>query len=127
MLDGLSSENGQDLVEYALIFPLLMLLLLGIMEFGIVVQAYDSIANAAREGARYGIVHPDNSPGIKAAALRSTMGLDQAALLFTISQIGDTIQVEVDYDHGFITGFIIQVLGGNPTLHLHSAATMRIE
>lgn len=128
MVDWLRCERGQDLMEYALIFPLLILLLLGIMEFGVVILSYDSIANAAREGVRYGIIHPEDSVGIEAAARRSTTGLNQAALQFTIRQpTEDTIQVEVDYAHDFITGLIIQAVGGNPTLHLHTAARMRIE
>jgi Flp pilus assembly protein TadG len=53
-----SGTNGQEVVEYALILPLLMLLFLGIVEFGWAVLSYNTIANAAREGARFGIVHP---------------------------------------------------------------------
>ena len=51
-------EAGQELVEFALILPLLLLLFLGIIEFGRAMLAYNTIANAAREGARYGIVTP---------------------------------------------------------------------
>ncbi len=43
-------EHGQDLVEFALITPLLMLILLGIIEFSLIVFCYNSISNAAREG-----------------------------------------------------------------------------
>ena len=127
MLESFQREHGQDVVEYALILPLLMLLLVGIMEFGIAVFTYDTIANAAREGARYGIIHPEDSPGIESAARRLTTGLDQGALVLSISPPGDTIRVEVDYDHHLITGLIMQAVGGNPTLHLYSVATMRIE
>ena len=51
------SQRGQQLVEFALLLPLLLLCLLGIIEFGIAVFRYDTIANASREIARYGIVH----------------------------------------------------------------------
>jgi Flp pilus assembly protein TadG len=128
MLRYLRRDKGQDLVEYALIFPLFSLLLLGIMEFGLVMLSYDSIANAAREGARYGIIHPSDYAGIEAAARRSTIGLNQAALQFAVSQpIGNIIQVEADYDHNLITGLIIGAVGGRGTLHLHTLATMQIE
>jgi len=44
--------NGQSLVETALILPLLTLLLLGVVEFGLVLYAHVQVANAAREAAR---------------------------------------------------------------------------
>ena len=71
-------EAGQELVEFALILPLLLLLFLGIIEFGRAILAYNTIANAAREGARYGIVDPNHgrdpdqqlssSPAVRLAA-----------------------------------------------------------
>ena len=49
--------RGQTLVEFALIIPLFVLLLFGIVDFGRAVLAYNSISNAAREGARTAIVN----------------------------------------------------------------------
>ena len=49
-------DEGQDLVEFALVAPLLFLLLFGIMEFGVAVWRYNTVANAAREGARAAIM-----------------------------------------------------------------------
>ena len=128
MLKSLRDERAQDLVEYALIFPLLALLLLGIIEFGLVILSYDSIANAAREGARYGIIHPLDHAGIEAAARLSTIGLDQAALAFTVSNpSSDVVQVEAEYQHSLITGPIIGAAGGGGTLLLHTVAAMQTE
>ena len=50
-------SRGQTLVEFALIVPLFVLLLFGIVDFGRAVLASNSIANAAREGARTAIVN----------------------------------------------------------------------
>ena len=47
---------GQSLVEFALIFPILMVLLIAIFDFGRLVFAYNDITNAAREGTRVGII-----------------------------------------------------------------------
>ncbi len=58
MREGVLSQRGQQLVEFALLLPLLLLLLFGIIEFGIAVFRYNTIANVSREVARYGIVHP---------------------------------------------------------------------
>ena len=69
-------EAGQELVEFALILPLLLLLFLGIIEFGRAILAYNTIANAAREGARYGIVDPDRHGRHQSSSARAlTAGL----------------------------------------------------
>jgi Flp pilus assembly protein TadG len=51
-------QSAQSLTEFALILPLLMLILLGVVDFGRVFYYWTSIANSAREGARYGTTHP---------------------------------------------------------------------
>ena len=48
--------RGQALVEFALAFPILILLLVGIFDFGRAVYAFNTVNNAAREAARLGIV-----------------------------------------------------------------------
>lgn len=52
-----SRERGQSLVEFALLLPVLIIILMGIFDLGRVVFAYNSMTNAAREGARLGIVN----------------------------------------------------------------------
>lgn len=54
------SERGQDLVEFALLLPVLLLLILGALDLGRMFFASISITNAAREGARYGGLHRDD-------------------------------------------------------------------
>ena len=48
-----SSQRGQSLVEFALVLPMLLLLVLGILEFGWIMKAEIAVSAAAREGARY--------------------------------------------------------------------------
>lgn len=50
-------ERGQGLVEFALVFPVFILLLLGLLDLGRAVYAYNTIGDAAREGARVAIVN----------------------------------------------------------------------
>jgi len=52
-----STEAGQSLVEFAMVLMPLMLILLGIIQFGFVFNSYVTITNAAREGARTGTVY----------------------------------------------------------------------
>jgi hypothetical protein len=54
-------EGGQALVEFAFVLPVFLLLLYGIIEFGRYVYTVQILNNAAREGARYAIVHGSTS------------------------------------------------------------------
>lgn len=52
----LRSERGAELIEFALVFPLLLLVLLAIVDFGLVFQRMEVVTNAAREGARIAVL-----------------------------------------------------------------------
>lgn len=52
----LRSERGAELVEFALVLPLMLLVLLGIIDFGLLFQRYHVVTNAAREGARVALL-----------------------------------------------------------------------
>jgi Flp pilus assembly protein TadG len=51
-----SDERGAVLVEFALSLPLLVLLIVGIFDFGFLFQEYQVVTNAAREGARMAVL-----------------------------------------------------------------------
>jgi hypothetical protein len=55
------STRGQTLVEFALVFPIAILLLMAVFDVGRAVFAYNGLTNAAREGARLAIVNQDES------------------------------------------------------------------
>ena len=50
------SESGAELIEFGLTLPLLLLVLIGIIEFGLLFQQYEVVTNAAREGARIAVL-----------------------------------------------------------------------
>jgi Flp pilus assembly protein TadG len=50
-------SQGQSLVEFALVFPIIILLVMGFAEIGRAVYAFNTIANAARQGARVAAVN----------------------------------------------------------------------
>ncbi len=60
--------HGQGLVEFALILPLLLMIVVGILEFGRIFVIYSSLYNAVREGTRYGITNPRDYEGIRGRA-----------------------------------------------------------
>lgn len=49
-------QRGTALVELALVAPIIVTVLFGMVEFGLIVYSKGVIANASREGARYGVV-----------------------------------------------------------------------
>jgi hypothetical protein len=71
-------EKAQTMVEFALVFPLILIITYGIIEFGRMLFIYTAVTGAAREGARYGAVvginpaHPQfaDCSGIEAATRR---------------------------------------------------------
>jgi Flp pilus assembly protein TadG len=60
------SERGAQLVEFALVLPVLLLIVLGIAEFGLIFQRLEVVTNAAREGARIAVL-----PGYGTADVQS--------------------------------------------------------
>ena len=56
--DRRRTERGQAIVELALTLPLLLLVVLGIFDFGLMFQRFEIVTNAAREGARVAVL-PD--------------------------------------------------------------------
>jgi Flp pilus assembly protein TadG len=50
------SERGAELFEFAIVVPLLMLMLAAIMDFGMMFRTFEAVTNAAREGARVGVL-----------------------------------------------------------------------
>jgi Flp pilus assembly protein TadG len=62
------NERGANIVEAAIVIPLLVLLLIGVVDFGRAYFAYITIINAAREGANWGVLHPATEACGKALA-----------------------------------------------------------
>jgi Flp pilus assembly protein TadG len=56
-MDRWREDRGSTLIEFCLISVMLVIVLLGVVEMGRMVLVYTTIANAARAGARYAIVH----------------------------------------------------------------------
>jgi hypothetical protein len=80
-LFGRDRGRGQSLVEFALILPILLILMLGILDFSRAVSAYNSVSNGAKSGARVGIVNQDID-AIRAAAEAEAFGLPEIEVEF---------------------------------------------
>jgi Flp pilus assembly protein TadG len=58
----LAPRRGQNMVEFAIVAIVLMLLTIGVIDFGRAIWTYNSVSFLAREGARYGVI-PSRTPG----------------------------------------------------------------
>lgn len=52
----LRSERGAELIEFALVLPLLLFIIMGLIDFGFLFQRFQVVTNAAREGARMAVL-----------------------------------------------------------------------
>jgi Flp pilus assembly protein TadG len=110
------SYRGQALVEFALVLPILVLLLVGVFDFGRAIFAYNSVSNAARSGARMAIVD-QNADAIRTAATREAVGLDPLVVNVTYEvgcatpETGCIVTVEVNHTWQAATPILGSIVG----------------
>ena len=139
-------DRGATLVEFALIAPLFLLLLFGIIDFGMMLNDYQSLRQGVRDGARAATVAnygsacgPDTGTEL-ACLVRARVGLEPSGatqgvgpfttrvmiIAPTSYQVGQSVTVCAASPERSLTGFpIIANLMGNH--ELRSKITMRIE
>jgi Flp pilus assembly protein TadG len=136
-------EAGAEFVEFALAFPMLLLVVMGIVDFGMMFQQYQVLTNAAREGARVGVL-----PGYTTTQAQ-TRACDYIAASFmgatcptvSVTVLGPTavcigtnsmsvMTVNASYLHNylFIGGIMKYFTGGTyASKTLNASASMRVE
>jgi len=135
----MTADAGQDLIEYALVLPLFFVLILSVIELGVIFYQHNVVVNAAREGARTGIVmETTNCPltclegRVRTAARAITAGLDPAMLTIDYDWLyppnaAPQVRVVVRYEASLMTKFFIEAVGGDGDVTLESTATMQRE
>ncbi|MCA1564020.1 MAG: pilus assembly protein [Acidobacteria bacterium] len=101
------SERGQTMVEFALVLPIFVVLLFGIVQFGIAFNNYITLTDAARAGARKAAVSrnsTDPAGQCKAAVMAAADNLDSAVLGPTVSCAstwapGSEVTVHAEYPY----------------------------
>jgi Flp pilus assembly protein TadG len=139
------SEHGQSLVELAITLPILILLLLGTVDFGMAIFSYSMLRDAAQEGAFYGSFNPSNvaeienrarniSPRADDAVFSSPVHLRDTDLIkVNVKALGgpcqgvkngvaNSIQVNVSYRYPILMPFIGRLIGSK-TIPLTGTAT----
>jgi Flp pilus assembly protein TadG len=138
-------EKAQSLVELAVALPVLVLILLGTIDFGMAIFSYAILRDAAQEGALYGSFNPGNkaeienrarniSPRADDAIFSSPINLrDKELVLVNIRALGaycqgsingvaNSLQVNVSYNYPLIMPFVGPIIGSE-TISLKGTAT----
>ena len=135
----INDKKGAVVVEFAFVLPLLIVLLVGIMEFGLILYNQQVITNACREGTRAGIVA--RSPRLDLTAITKVVNNYSQTHLVTFgsataavtsmnnssgTSFGDDLTVTVTYDYDFLVlpKFISNLMGG---LTLTAQTVMKYE
>ena len=118
-------HSGQSLVEFALIFPIIFLLITGFFDLGRAVFNYSALTNAVRQATRYAIVHKtelttaatnpsNNTLQDKVMEFADGMTLNRADIIVTLPKVDNlftTVSIEAIYRYQPITPGIKAILG----------------
>jgi Flp pilus assembly protein TadG len=136
------SQAGAELVEFALVLPMLLVVFGGIVDFGLILQRQQVVTNAAREGARLAVVnYPDGDvrervrrfvqEGLNSPALEPATTVTPLRVSLPSGSAFDAKQVSVTLTGRFLVlGPIVSLAGGTGsfgTIALHAQTTMRVE
>jgi Flp pilus assembly protein TadG len=130
------NERGAVAAEFALLLPVLLTVLFGTIEFGMIMYSREVITNASREGARAGIVQtfPKPSGGdiesIATTYLTGT-GINPANVIITVTGAGGaspaTLTVATTYNYPWLIPYIPSLLQLPSPLPLIGQTVMRHE
>ena len=136
-LARLRRERGAELIEFALVLPLILILLMGIFDFGLAFQRYEVITNAAREGARLGSLEANYTTTdiqnrvndyVRMAGLPGTATTTVTDVSLSVGGVTQAArEVTVTYPHSFsFLGPVLRFVGGSMgTVNLRARSTMR--
>jgi Flp pilus assembly protein TadG len=128
-------EKGAAAVEFALIVPILLMLVLGVCEFGRAFNIQVSLSEAAREAARYGAIHyadsdySDEDAQNAGVAAAPSVALDQDDVALTYDggacTPGDNVTATVTFNTTYLTGLPGLIPGMPAGLSISSRGVMR--
>lgn len=92
------SPKAQAMVEFALVLPILLLVIVGLLEVGRAIFLYSAVFSAAREGVRYGSASGNNLLGVP--LYQDCAGVREAARNAGILLSLQDDDILIEYDHG---------------------------
>jgi len=109
-------QRGSAMVEFALVFFPFVLLTLGLIEGSLLLWNYQSLCHAARQGARFAVVHGEANPvedGVIAQVIRdNALGLPSDEITIETAwepdkSRGSAVQVRASFQYGFLLSSLI--------------------
>ena len=130
----LGDERAQALVELALVLPLFLVLVFGMMDFGKAINYWLDQNHLASSGARLAVANYQPSGGTLQDYIRRQADTPElrAGATVTITypdttcKVGDPIKVTVEYRYTWLE-FLVGRIGMAPTSDIGGSATMRLE
>lgn len=126
-LGRFKEEEGQSVVEAALVIPLFILILCGVLDFGWILSNQLKIDNCAREGARYAVIKSEasNLTSLVTTRVNDVSGDGSSSgLTVTVTVTGSDVKVKVSKDVKVLTP-LAGIFFENQTVHLNSETVMR--
>jgi Flp pilus assembly protein TadG len=106
--------HGQGMVEFALVIMFLVLVAFGVLDLGRSFFSLIVITNAAREGARWGMMYPNDTIGIQNAAVAEALNSGVTLAITNVTPTcpggcisGQPVRVRVNYSFPLVMGWII--------------------
>lgn len=132
------SERGAELIEFAIVMPILLFIIAGIVDFGMMFRTWEAVTNASREGARVGVLPGYNTPDVQArvnaylAAAGLTGPRTTTVTNVPVATPAGTFtarRVNVQYGYQFVIlgGFAPMFGGSFGTINLRGVSVMRTE
>lgn len=122
----LFGERGQSLAEFALVLPLMLVILAAIIEFGRAMMTLNVASGAAREGVRVAATGAGSSSARQAAInVITAAGYDSYSVSVSGPDGNNNMRCTVTIRHTFLTGNLVPGLGGE--LNISHTAVMRWE
>jgi Flp pilus assembly protein TadG len=101
-------RSGIAAVEFALVAPMLILLLLGVLEFGRLMWVNSNLQFAAEQATRYAIAHTSASPDdITAQAQSALQGMGVTGVQFDVVNSATSVSVTLTYNFTFVSSGVL--------------------
>ncbi len=121
-------ESGQAVVEFAIVLPILLLLVMGIIQFGFILNGQITVTSAAREGARLAAVSDDDGlvkDRVEAAAVALLLRVDKNDIGIDRTHPDGMVRVTVEGAVEVVVPFLDMITGS--AFPLSAETIMRIE
>lgn len=122
-------ESGSDVVEFAVLLPVLAVVLFGIIQYALLFAAYITIRNASATGARQAVISPNNNNVIMSAATAAVgplLDTSQVQVEVTSVTINGAIgtSVTVSYPFKLIIPYVVPGRDANSNIRTITATTV---